>query len=404
MAHESILLLFTKDVYLPPRLSLDGKIVGNPVERLVHAGRVESLGAEGYDQYGVKGLTLHRPNGERVLAVGRRTSADPYEATLVVPSNGDGPLTTDGLPSDADDAPKGYRWLSPDPLDPSEQSNLPALCAEISASWKDQFQFIKEARADGEIHRPGLRAPQMGALHASLAHWTVTNEVGTVVMPTGTGKTETMLALFARERPEKLLVVVPTSALREQIARKFLTMGVLPVFGIVDRDMKLPIVGRMEHRFDTPEEAKKFQKSCNVIVATMSVIGGCTNEVKDVLASGCSHLFIGEAHHIPAKTWSAFKERTREYGKPILQFTATPYRRDGKHIGGKSVFTYPLRKAQQEGYFAPIKFISIWEYNRDLADEAVAKRAIEALRSDKEWPRSSSYGADREDSSGGGGT
>ncbi|PEN14804.1 helicase [Longibacter salinarum] len=224
----------------------------------------------------------------------------------------------------------------------------------------------------------------MGALHASLAHWTVTREVGTVVMPTGTGKTETMLALFARERLEKLLVVVPTSALRDQIARKFLTMGVLPDFGIVDRDVQLPVVGRMEHRFDTPEEARHFQESCNVVVATMSVIGGCTNEVKDALATGCSHLFIDEAHHVPAKTWSAFKERAREHGKPILQFTATPYRRDGKHIGGKSIFTYPLRKAQQEGYFAPIKFISIWEYNRDLADEAVARRAIGALRSDRE--------------------
>lgn len=378
------MLLFTKDVYLPPRWSLSGKVAGNPVERLAHAGRVESLSAEGYDRYGVQGLTLHRPDGERILAVGKRTSAEPYEAVLVVPGTGAEPLATDSLPIGEDEAPDGYQWLSPTPRDPSGQSDLPSLCAEIRASWEGQFRFVKEIREDDEIQRPGLRSPQMGALHASLAHWTVTSEVGTVVMPTGTGKTETMLALFARERLEKLLVVVPTAALREQIARKFLTMGVLPAFGIVERDMQLPVVGRMEHRFDTPEEARQFQESCNVVVATMSVIGGCTNEVKEALATGCSYLFIDEAHHVPATTWSAFKERTREHGKPILQFTATPYRRDGKHIGGKSVFTYPLRKAQEEGYFAPIKFISIWEYNRDLADEAVARRAIEALRSDRE--------------------
>ncbi|RJT28905.1 hypothetical protein D3227_33425 [Mesorhizobium waimense] len=41
----------------------------------------------------------------------------------------------------------------------------------------------------------------------------------------GTGKTETMLALNTHQRFERLLVVVPTDAIREQIAR---TRGTTP--------------------------------------------------------------------------------------------------------------------------------------------------------------------------------
>src|SRR3712207_7840310 len=45
-------------------------------------------------------------------------------------------------------------------------------------------------------------------------------------MPTGTGKTDTMIAILVSQRA-KVLIVVPTDALRTQIADKFLTLGVL---------------------------------------------------------------------------------------------------------------------------------------------------------------------------------
>ena len=201
-------------------------------------------------------------------------------------------------------------------------------------------------------------------------------------MPTGTGKTETMLALLAYECPETLLVIVPTAALRNQIADKFLTLGLLPIFGIVATNAKLPVVGRMEHRFNTQEETKTFLSCCNVVVATMSVINACPETVQDAIADNCTQLFIDEAHHVGATTWNAFRERVQAQMRPILQFTATPFRNDGKHIGGKSIFTYPLRKAQEEGYFTPITFISLWEYNRDAADMAIAQKAVEVLQDD----------------------
>ena len=54
------------------------------------------------------------------------------------------------------------------------------------------------------------------------ARTTEPDEPMTVVMPTGTGKTETMLAVFAAD-PKRTLVMVPSDALRQQIAAKFQT-------------------------------------------------------------------------------------------------------------------------------------------------------------------------------------
>jgi superfamily II DNA or RNA helicase len=94
---------------------------------------------------------------------------------------------------------------------------------DVLESYYGALRFI-----EGTEHQPGLRPPQLGAIHAVLGYWT-TNRLtpATVVMPTGTGKTDTMLGLLVAARPERLLVVVPSDALREQIGRAFSRLGVL---------------------------------------------------------------------------------------------------------------------------------------------------------------------------------
>ena len=62
-------------------------------------------------------------------------------------------------------------------------------------------------------------------------------------MPTGTGKTETMLSILIANQCPKVLITVPSDALRDQISNKFLTLGILPEFGIVASDCNYPIVG-----------------------------------------------------------------------------------------------------------------------------------------------------------------
>jgi superfamily II DNA or RNA helicase len=72
----------------------------------------------------------------------------------------------------------------------------------------------------------------------------------------------------------------------------------------------------------------------------------------------------------------AFKNRR------VLQFTATPFREDGQPLDGKIIFTYPLRKAQEEEYFKPIRFRRVVEFDERRADEAIARAAIEQLQAD----------------------
>ena len=249
----------------------------------------------------------------------------------------------------------------------------------VLRSYQNSFSFIQE---DLINNIEGLRSPQIGGIHAALAHWQIGNETATIVMPTGTGKTETMLSLFVAANCTKLLVVVPTDALRSQIASKFLTLGLLKKFGVLKSESLYPRVGILKHRLGSIDEVRAFFSECNVIITTMSVVGQLNLQIQSEIAEQCSHLFIDEAHHIAANTWNQFKSSF--YHKPILQFTATPYRNDDKNIGGKIIFNYPLKKAQEEGYFKKINYNPIYEYNSEHYDEAIAEKAIEQLKSDLE--------------------
>lgn len=247
---------------------------------------------------------------------------------------------------------------------------------DASASLKDKFTFIEEERnSDLSVKKPGLRSPQIGAIYAALAHWRMSSDVATIVLPTGTGKTDCMVALMALRRPKCLLVVVPTDALRTQLAEKFLSFGVLVQNGLLPKDAPYPIVGILKTGFKGSKEIEVFCQACNVIVTTMPLLSKFSELDQKLLASYCSYLFIDEAHHVKAVTWSRLREQFA--GKPILQFTATPYRNDGQHVDGRIIFNYPLRKAQEEGYFNKLILKELWDYVE--IDESVAKAAVDQL-------------------------
>lgn len=59
------------------------------------------------------------------------------------------------------------------------------------------------------------------------------NIAATIVMPTGTGKTETILSMVVAGKFERTLVIVPSDALREQINTKFIHLGLLRKLGLI---------------------------------------------------------------------------------------------------------------------------------------------------------------------------
>jgi superfamily II DNA or RNA helicase len=249
----------------------------------------------------------------------------------------------------------------------------------ILASWSGSFHYVVENIETGVI---GLRPPQAGAVHAVHAHWSIASSAATLVMPTGTGKTETMLSVLISAPCPRVLVIVPTDALRTQIADKFLTLGVLKLPGakILDDSALYPCVAVLRHVPRAADDVDQLFSRSHVVVTTSNIAGACDPDVQKAMAASCSHLFIDEAHHAEAPTWSAFKSRFA--GKPVLQFTATPFREDGKPLDGEIIYVYPLKKAQEEGYFKPIRFLKVVEFDPNRADETIARKAIEQLRAD----------------------
>lgn len=267
---------------------------------------------------------------------------------------------------------KFKRWLK-------HQLFLDLTPNQIVKSWKNKFNFIKE---NEEANIKGLRPPQMGALHNILGHIQNPEDKAIIVMPTGTGKTETMLSALVANECKKLLVSVPSDSLRTQISNKFITLGLLKEFGIVGNDFINPIVGILNGGFQTSQELQEFISMCNVVVSTMSILTGCSNEQKTILKDTFSHFFVDEAHHSEAKTWKELIEKFDR--EKVFLFTATPFRNDGKSLQGKVISNFSLRKAQEQKYYKRINYLPIREYNKKLADKKIADKAVEQLKSDLE--------------------
>lgn len=243
----------------------------------------------------------------------------------------------------------------------------------VTESYADAITFAVPGEG------AGLRRPQMAALHSIIGYQSSgVDGPAVVVMPTGTGKTETMVAWMVAARPSKVLVVVPSDVLRDQVAGKFESLGILQRAGVVHPSALRPCVVRLNHRIETVDEAAALVENTNVVVATPHVLHASTPEVRAALTGLCTHLIVDEAHHAAAETWT---EIVREFaGRPVLLFTATPFRADGRALPGKTIFRFPLREAQHDGYFSKIDFKAV--VGLGDADEELAKAAVARLRSD----------------------
>lgn len=287
-----------------------------------------------------------------------------------------GVLRTDD-PIDASNWPDAVANLQWDRAALEDWASTPEA---VVLNWQGQFSF-RTARQDPPTR--GLRLPQLGALHAIAGHFAVGREFepATVVLPTGAGKTETMLAVQVYRQLSRTLVLVPSEVLRSQIGRKFLGLGVLQDVGVVPVDIARPRVALLRKGLATAEEARELAAKSNVIVALPNTLAACSPEAVDALVDACSDLIVDEAHHVTAKSWEAVRQRFAQ--KRVLQFTATPFRQDGRKVGGKIIFNYKLGDAQDDGLYSPINLRTVEEYGDQQArDQAVAVAALEALRDD----------------------
>ncbi|MBV1818113.1 DEAD/DEAH box helicase [Clostridium cochlearium] len=247
---------------------------------------------------------------------------------------------------------------------------------DVIKTWENGF--LDKIQRD--VSDDGLRLPQFGALSAIRSRWTIKNDPITIVLPTGTGKTETMLATIVSEKIKRTLIIVPSDLLRTQIFKKAKEFGVLYKSGNLKESVLKPNVLLLKSRIKDLELFIELINSANIIITTMSFTNKLSEDYKNKIINSCSVLIVDEAHHISSKTWSNFKGAFR--GKRILQFTATPFREDGKKVDGDVIYNFPLRLAQEQGYFQEIIFDPVEEFSEEKQDEAIAKRAVEVLRRD----------------------
>lgn len=248
---------------------------------------------------------------------------------------------------------------------------------DVLKSWKNHlFNFNI---AVPHSNTPGLRKPQLAAIYATLGHLVIDPSTpATVVMPTGTGKTDTMLALLISGKMERTLILVPSDALRSQLVGKCENFKTLRSVGAVSENALNPVVFSINSGM-TEKDVHKLSSS-NVIVATPQALRLFNGAAMKALGDMCSHLFVDEAHHVAADSWDSVKKVF--IGKPCIQFTATPFREDRLALEGKIIYNYPLKDAQNDGYFKNIEFHPVREYNLDISDQAIADKAVELLRKD----------------------
>jgi superfamily II DNA or RNA helicase len=254
--------------------------------------------------------------------------------------------------------------------------------SQIVATTWGELRLAAEVRDEtGNVITPGLRLPQIGALHALAAHWTIDPIApALLVLPTGTGKTEVMLASMIMHRPRRLLVLVPSDPLRSQTAEKFIALGILHNSKLVPELCKCPIDGIPRRAPNTAADRLELARA-NVVVSTVAMLQLLNDEAIEQFVQLFDAVYFDEAHHVPASTWTRVSGRLKNHR--VVGFTATPFRLDGERVPGKIIYQFPLRQAQAQGYFREINFLAVDETDVAVADREIAGKAIEQLRADR---------------------
>lgn len=220
---------------------------------------------------------------------------------------------------------------------------------------------------------PSWRRPQIGALGTLIGHWSLPGETPALIsIPTGIGKTAIGVAAPYLRPTRRVLVVVPSTELRRQMAEAFQKEDVLFRIGAIAGDVH-PSVIEVTGRVNDWNELMK----ADVVVALPNSISPEHYVDNPPPPDLFDLLVVDEAHHAPARTWRSLIEYYSAAQSVLL--TATPRRRDGQHLPGEHIYHYPLRQAVLEGIFKPItpRLLPLPEtYNQELLDELIVNEVV----------------------------
>jgi len=226
--------------------------------------------------------------------------------------------------------------------------------------------ILKQASKDSN----GFRNCQLGAIWAAKSHFTASNARGLINLPTGAGKTAVMMALAFELSARRVFIITPSMFSREQTANEFRSLRQLSHhIGALKRNLKDgPRVKENETELNNAADWRKLL-SFDVVVTTPNAI----QSSPPPNLFGADHtanpefdlVFVDEAHHSAADTWTAFLDQV--HAAKVLLFTATPFRRDRKRIRAKPIYVYPISSAIKDGIYRPVELVALEtdKINRD---------------------------------------
>ena len=229
-----------------------------------------------------------------------------------------------------------------------------------------------------------LRQAQIGAFQSVCAHFTVSEEIASVIIPTGVGKTATMSLLPFGLKSQRVLIIAPSKTVRGQIYDEFENLNNLKKFNIYNEN-ETPKVKELKKSISSYDEWNEL-KDYEVVVSTPHCISSKYNHVlhpvEEIKQTLFDLIIIDEAHHIPAETWDHILKQFPN-AKKVL-FTATPFRRDGKVLPGTQVYAYPLKKAIENNYYGEVEYIPLEinpnDKNKDYLLAKKAKEQFEQIK------------------------
>lgn len=244
--------------------------------------------------------------------------------------------------------------------------------------FSDNYSAVTFPLAESKT--PGLRNAQIGAIFAIGSHFSVRNQPAIVVMPTGSGKTAVlMLAPYVR-RAQRVLVITTSRLVRSQIAEDFGSLKTLKEMTVLHSGIEPPTVHELKGQVTSGGEWEGLREF-DVVVTTPRCVSPAIPSVPPPPHDLFDVLLVDEAHHAPAKTWRAVLAAFA--GCERVLFTATPYRRDGREVSGKMIYSYPLKAAYEDKIFGQIKIVPVDVGSKDNSDVAIAKTAERVFKEDR---------------------
>jgi superfamily II DNA or RNA helicase len=239
--------------------------------------------------------------------------------------------------------------------------------------------YVKFSYPEATDQNLGLRNPQIGAIHAIASHFTIRNEACIITLPTGCGKTAVLVIAAYILKAKRVLVLAPSRILRAQLAECFQELEILKRIGVLPEDIPKPTVKVFTTKLKSADEWEGF-RSADVVIALPTGISPGNDATLLPPPDLFDVVLVDEAHHSAANTWDTLLSGFPN-AKKVL-FTATPFRRDRKEIRGRMAYTYPLKRAYEEGLYGKIDFVSA-KSEAGGPDVAVAKKAAQIYTADR---------------------